>query len=142
MAHQRVCYALRCGFTSDEPIDVCPKCGRKMRTANSVRIYGVLQLILGLFLVVFMGVITLSLLPMMMRPGETTGGGSGFTGTSQQAILILSLFGLIIAFGFGSSLAGLWQVVMARRNKWIVWGILGLSVVLWIVVNAVYTALG
>src|SRR5258705_9644193 len=111
-----------------------------MRSANSVRIYGVLQLILGLFLVVFMGLITLYLLPMMMRPGEATGGGSRFTGTSQQAIIILSLFGLIIAFGFGSSLAGLWQVVTARRNKWIVWGIVGLTVVLWIVVNAVYTA--
>ena len=142
MAHQRVCYALRCGFTSDEPIDVCPKCGRKMRSSNSVRVYGVLQLILGLFLVVFMGVITLYLLPMMMRPGETTGGGSKFTGTSQQAIVILSLFGLIIAFGFGSTLAGLWQVVTARRNKWIIWSVLGLSIVLWIVANAVYTALG
>ena len=112
-----------------------------MRSANSVRILGVLQLLLGLFLVVFMGVITLSVLPMMTRPGETTGGGSRFTGTSQQAILILSLFGLIIAFGFGSGLAGLWQVIMARRNKWIIWSVVGLSVLLWIVVNAVYTAL-
>ena len=141
MAHQRVCYALRCGFTSDEPIEVCPKCGRKMRTATSVRVYGVLQLALGLFLAIFMGVITLYLLPMMMQPGQTTGSGSRFTGTSQQAILILSFFGLIIGFGFASSLAGLWQIVMARRNKWIVWSIVGMSLILWIAVNAVYTAL-
>ena len=142
MAHQRVCYALRCGFISDDPIDICPKCGRKMRSANSVRIYGVVQLILGLFLVVFMGVITLMLLPMMMQPGQATSSGAKFSGTSQQAIVILSLFGLVIAFGFASSLAGVWQIVMARRNKWIILGVVGLTILLWIAVNAVYTALG
>jgi hypothetical protein len=140
MAHQRVCYALRCGFTSDAPIDVCPKCGRRMRSTNSVRIYGVLQLILGLFLIIFMSVITINVLPMMLQPGQPEG-GARFTGTSQQVLVILSLFGLIIAFGFGSSVAGLWQIITARRNKWIIWGVLGLSVLLWIVANAVYTAL-
>jgi len=113
-----------------------------MRSANSVRIYGVVQLILGLFLVVFMGVITLMLLPMMMQPGQATSSGAKFSGTSQQAIVILSLFGLVIAFGFASSLAGVWQIVMARRNKWIILGVVGLTILLWIAVNAVYTALG
>ena len=141
MAHQRVCYALRCAYTSDEPIDVCPKCGRKMRSANSVRVYGGLQLLLGIFLVVFMGVITLSVLPMMMHAVEPQG-GSRFTGTSSEALVILSLFGLVIAFGFGSSLAGLYQVIMARRNKWLFIAVLGLSVLIWIAANAVYTALG
>jgi hypothetical protein len=82
------------------------------------RLLGWVQLVLGLFLVGVMGTITYNLAPSMLRPGVSAGGG-GFTGTAEQGLLILGLFGLLIAFGTGSVASGLWQIATGRRNKWI-----------------------
>jgi hypothetical protein len=95
------------------------------------RVRGWIQLLLGLFLVGFMGLITLNLAPSMLRAGETVGGGgSRFTGTPEQGLLILGLFGLVITFGLGSAAAGLWQIATGRRNNWIFGLMLGLFVIL------------
>ena len=72
---------------------------------------------MGLILVVMMGAITYNLAPDMLRPGVSAGRG-GFTGTAEQGLLILGLFGLVIAFGLGSVASGLWQIATRRRNNW------------------------
>jgi hypothetical protein len=84
-------------------------------STKQVRRLGWLQLLLGLFLVGFMGAITFSLAPIMLHAG------TGFTGTPQQALLILGLFGLVIVFGLTSMVNGLWQIITGRRNKWILY---------------------
>lgn len=89
-----------------------------MRTSKQVRLLGFAQLVLGLFLIGFMGAITFYLAPLMLNPAAADAGTS-FTGTSAQAKIILILFGLVMAFGAGSGLSGLWQIVTGRRNKWI-----------------------
>jgi hypothetical protein len=94
------------------------------------RVRGWIQLLLGLFLVGFMGLITFNLAPSMLRAGETVGGGGRFTGTPEQGLLILGLFGLVITFGLGSAAAGLWQIATGRRNNWIFGFMLGLFVIL------------
>src|SRR5512144_62657 len=97
------CHSLRCGYVTTEPVERCPKCGRRMRSSGQIRFLGVVQLVLGLFLIGFMGVITLNVAPLLLNPAPTAG-GARFTGTSQQAQLILALFGTVILFGFGSGL--------------------------------------
>lgn len=116
---EKSCYSLRCGYVTSDPVDACPKCGRRMRSAGQIRFLGGIQLLLGVFLAGFMGVITYNLAPLLLNPSRPEG-GSRFTGTSQQAVLILGLFGLIIIFGLGSSLTGIWQIATGRRNKWII----------------------
>jgi MFS family permease len=112
------CYS--CGHVTTEVVTGCPKCGRRLRTAAQVRRLGWLQLAIGVFLVGLMGTITYNLAPSLLPlAGFTREGGARFTGTPEQAQLILGLFGLVIAFGLGSILSGLWQIKTGRRNKWL-----------------------
>jgi len=111
------CYS--CGHTTTEVTTQCPKCGRRLRTAKQVRFLGWLQLLIGLFLVGLMGTITYNLAPMMFPVTEVRGGSAQFTGTPEQAQMILGLFGMVIAFGVGSIASGLWQIKTGRRNKWL-----------------------
>ena len=115
-----------CGYWAAEPFNKCPRCGRDARPAKNWRLRGWLQVFLGLFLVGFVGLITFNLAPQMLRPGVAGDGGGRFTGTAEQGLLIIGLFGLIITFGLGSVAGGLWQIVTGRRNKWILAVMLGL----------------
>lgn len=121
MEESSSCYS--CGHvTSDVAAAAqCPKCGRRLRTAKQVRRLGWLQLLIGVFLVGLMGTITYNLAPSLLPSAATTTtrGGARFTGTPQQAQLILGLFGMVIVFGLGSILSGLWQIKTGRRNKWL-----------------------
>lgn len=119
MDERRNCY--KCGYQTVETITKCPKCGRKLLSTKLVRRLGWVQLFIGLFLVGMMAVITFNLAPNMLEPGVPDAGGSRFTGTREQAKVILSLFGLIIVFGLTSFVNGLWQVTTGRRNNWILY---------------------
>ncbi|HYY42921.1 MAG TPA: hypothetical protein VE775_09335 [Pyrinomonadaceae bacterium] len=139
MDQLRSCY--KCGYETNEPVKQCPKCGQRLRTAREVRALGWLQLLIGIFLVGLMGTITFKLAPLLLQTGVREG-GSRFTGTPQQAFLILGLFGLLILFGATSMTSGLWQIKTGRRNKWIFIFMLGLVIVLIVVVWFVRAALG
>lgn len=102
-----------------ETIKECPHCGQGAHPPRTGKLRGWLQILLGLFLAGFMGLITLNLAPQMLRPGVAGDGGGRFTGTAEQGLLIIGLFGLIITFGLGSVAAGIWQLATGRRNKWI-----------------------
>lgn len=116
VAESSSCYS--CGHVTPEVVNKCPKCGKRLRTAKQVRVLGWLQLAIGIFLVGLMGTITYNLAPLMLGAGDTTD-GSRFTGTPEQAQLILGLFGMVIVFGLGSIANGLYQIKTGRRNKWL-----------------------
>ena len=128
MEESRSCY--KCGYVTNEAVGQCPKCGRRLRTAKQVRRLGWVQLLIGVFLVGLMGTITFNLAPLMLRTGEPAASGARFTGTAEQAQLILGLFGLVILFGLTSMASGLWQIKTGRRNKWIFILMLALVVLL------------
>lgn len=128
VAETQSCFG--CGLLTAEPTDKCPKCGRRLRPTKQVRRLGWVQFGAGLFLVGLMGAVTLNVAPMMLRPGVETAGGSRFTGTAEQALLIFGLFGLVIFFGLTSMVSGLYQAKTGRRNKLIFVFMLGLFVVL------------
>lgn len=68
-------------------------------------------------------------------------GGAQFTGSDDQLIAILSLFGLMIVFGFASALTGFWQLIFGRRNKFIVWGAIGFAIIMGAMTYFVYLRL-
>jgi hypothetical protein len=141
MSEMQTCYSLRCGYVTETEGTVCPKCGGRLRTARSVRLLGWIQLLIGLFLVGLMGTITFNLAPAMLRPGEIDH-GSKFTGSPEQAQLILGVFGLVIIFGLGAMVSGFWQIWTGRRNKWIAIAMLGLIVLFVIAGGAISKSLG
>ena len=123
----RKCF--KCGYETVEVLRVCPKCGRRLLSVKQVRRLGWVQLILGLFLAGAMGAITFYLAPSLLHAGAP-GGGEWFTGTAEQGLSTVGLFGLVIVFGLASMLSGLWQIRTGRRNKWILHLILALTAVL------------
>ena len=129
MADTSTCYSLACGETVEGTVEKCPKCGGKTRTSKTVRRLGWLLLLIGLFLVGFMGMITWKLLPSLMPVGDTLGTDT-FTGTEEQAQMVLGLFGLVIAFGFASIFNGTWQIATGRRNRLVTFLTLGLAALL------------
>ncbi|HEX8456253.1 MAG TPA: hypothetical protein VF656_02940 [Pyrinomonadaceae bacterium] len=111
------CYS--CGHVTTDATAACPKCGKRLRTSKQVRRLGWLQLLIGLFLVGFMGMITYNLAPLMFPLTDVRTNGASFTGTREQAQMILGLFLMVIVFGLGSMASGLWQIKTGRRNKWL-----------------------
>jgi hypothetical protein len=99
-----------------------------MRHAQAVRRRGWVVIFLGLLLAGVMGIITYNVAPTMLSGSASA--GARFTGTPQQAVLILALFGLVIAVGLACVGGGLWQIATGRRNIWIFVLTLGLTFLL------------
>jgi len=133
----RICNSSKCAYSTDERLNRCPKCGTRMRDPTRLRVLGVIQMLMGLFLIVLIGVITFNLAPQLLRPAETMN-GSTFTGTAQQGMMILGLFGMVIAFGVGATVNGLWQIVTGKRNIWLAIMVFVLAAILF-VIGAVVT---
>jgi hypothetical protein len=129
----------KCSYVASDDATKCPECGSWMRRAQGIRRRGWLLIVLGVLLVAMMGTITLLTAPAMLARRASS--GAGFTGTPEQAILILGLFGIVIVFGLTCIGSGLWQIVTGRRSIWIVVIILGLTFLLIVAGSAVVRVL-
>ena len=116
MADQSTCLSPLCGITIEGSEKKCPKCGWAMRGARNIRARGWVLLCCGLFLVLFMGWIAWSLWPTLVRPGVDYENGR-FTGTKDQAQMILGLFGLVILFGALGTVNALYMITTGRQNR-------------------------
>ena len=116
MADLSTCNSPTCAYTVEGDLAVCPKCGGPMRPVRESRLRGWALLLLGLLLVGMMGTITFYMTPQLMHPGVETAGGSRFTGTAQQARLILYLFWALIAFGALTMVNGVYQIATGRQH--------------------------
>src|SRR5687768_3154042 len=127
MADTSTCFDLRCGHIAAGRIETCPKCGRKMHSSRTVRVYGVVMMLCGLVLLGVMGPVTYYTLPELTHPGQELADGTRFTGSGDEADMILWLFGLVLLFGLVALLTGLWQVATGRRNRWVSIGAVALG---------------
>ncbi|HST36220.1 MAG TPA: hypothetical protein VLK25_06285 [Allosphingosinicella sp.] len=117
MSHS-VCIDPKCAELVDGRASACPKCGGPMRSVGESPIRGIVLLVIGLILLGLMGTISWALLPSLLRPGQELADGSSFTGTAEQARMVLILFGLLLAFGLMAVLNGIYMIV-ARRQSWL-----------------------
>jgi hypothetical protein len=130
MADQSTCLSPLCGVTIAGSERKCPQCGWAMRGTRNIRIRGWLLLVCGLFLVLFMGAITLNMLPILARPEQAIAAGT-FTGTPDQARTFLNLFLLVILFGALGTVNALYMISTGRQNRWFVIGTLALAAILY-----------
>jgi len=80
------------------------------------RVRGWILVVLGLFLVLVMGAITLNLAPAMLNPGVETA-DTTFTGSEEQAQVFLGLFALVILFGALCVANGLYMIATGLRSR-------------------------
>ena len=119
MADQSTCLSPLCGITIEGSEKKCPKCGWAMRSARSIRTRGWFLLACGLFITLFMGWIAWSLLPTLLHPNVAIENTS-FSGTKDEAQLILGLFGVIILFGLVGTANALYMITTGRQSRWFV----------------------
>ena len=139
MPETSTCLSLSCRETVEGSVEKCPKCGSRMRTPKMVRRLGWFLLLIGLFLVGLMGTVTVNMAPALLHPYSPN---SNFTGTAEQAGMILRLFAAVIVFGIGTMVNGTYQIVTGRQNGWIKAASLGLALVLFGVAWVAYRGLG
>lgn len=90
------CY--NCGYETNKLMSHCPQCGRSMQSKRWSRRYGVILLVLGLFITAIMSFILLLIGPQLLHSGMSHG-GSRFSGTASQAMLVLGILGSVELFG-------------------------------------------
>ncbi len=120
---RRNCF--KCGYEGDIAETRCPKCGKPLKTVKQIRILGGILVFLGAFLILFVGAISVFVWSLVNK--ASTDGHKSFTGTRSDLVLIFGAFAFIILFGVVGLIAGLWQLIFGRRNKILVWVILGLG---------------
>jgi len=119
MADTSTCSLLSCGETVEGTVDKCPKCGTKMSTSRSLRRLGWVILAAGLLITGVMGKIAWFYWPLLRHPGETIG-GSSFSGSKDDAVLIQQVFSFVAGFGVVAIINGARQIVTGRRNRFFV----------------------
>lgn len=115
MADHSTCTSRGCKTVTPAIVDKCPICGSRVTTSRRIRLLGWLSIACGVFLVGMMGYITLAMYPSLSGAGAALDGGR-WTGTAEQAHDVLTLFYMVIGFGFLAMAAGGWMVATGRRH--------------------------
>jgi hypothetical protein len=82
--------------------------------------------ICGLVITGLMAPVLYHLLPLLLRPGVDTG-GMRFSGSAQQARLVLGVLGAVFVFGATALAYGIWQIRTGQRSKKVIYFIVGLA---------------
>ena len=121
------CY--KCGYVTHKFVSHCPECGASMQSKRWSRRYGWMLFACGLFITCVIGTVIFYTLPLLLRPGNSIN-GTRFAGSTAQAIFVLCIFGMVLAFGVTTMLYGLYQVKTGFRSKRIIYAIIGLAGIL------------
>ena len=132
MAAYTVCRDPKCATLVDGKVAACPKCGGPMRSVGESPLRGIVLLLCGLFLLALMGTIATNMYPTLTHPGVTIE-GSTFTGTAEQARMILLLFAAVLVFGLVATANGIYMLVTKQQSRAFMVVSLGLAAVLLVI---------
>src|SRR5882724_5406049 len=108
-------YCYRCKLENQAGFNQCAQCGGRVVSSKRARVLGVMLIVIGLFLALTMGGLTVFFASLMVHSGSPGSTGS-FTGTPEQATAIFGLFGVIFAIGLTSLVGGIYQIKYGRRS--------------------------
>jgi succinate dehydrogenase/fumarate reductase cytochrome b subunit len=117
----------KCKFKGVTPSVNCPNCGRKLYGPKQIRRRGIVQVISGGFLVVFMGAIAILVGLMLTDSMKNPDSAKKIHDEAGTLLVIYAIFGLVIIFGLHGLIMGVWQIATGRRNTvliWIMWVLL------------------
>ena len=115
----RECF--KCNFKGETTETKCPNCGRKLYGPKEIRTRGIIQLISGLFLVVFMGAIAIFVASMLANQLKDPSSAKKIQEQSSMLLVIFAIFGMVIVFGLHGLIMGIWQIATGRRNQVMIW---------------------
>lgn len=99
-------------------------------TASNVRTRGTILVIVGLFLVAFIGAIAAFIAVLLFGSANQTADSTRRLNEALPALFVVyGLFAILILFGLNSLVSGIWMLATGRRNRvmlWIMWGLLGI----------------
>jgi predicted RNA-binding Zn-ribbon protein involved in translation (DUF1610 family) len=116
----------KCGYIRETAETICPDCGKTLQKVSTIRALGVVLVVMGASLLVFMSWLSLRIYGTIANPSDS---GSHFNGTPKDMLFIIFAFGLVISISPAVTAGGLWQIIFGKRNKLIVFAVLVLGVV-------------
>ena len=132
----RQCF--NCNFEAQTVEERCPRCrNNKFFTSQNIRTRGIVLVIIGIFLVVFMAGIAAFVGMLLLGASGNAETARKLNEGAMTLIAISALFAAIIGFGFNSIAGGAWMIVTGRRNRIMVWLMWTLIAVIFIGGNAI-----
>ena len=116
----------KCGYICETAETNCADCGKVLQKVSTIRMLGVVLVVLGSLLLGIMGWLSLWIYGAISNTGNS---GSHFNGSPKDVLFIIFAFGLVISISFAVTAGGLWQIIFGRRNKLIVFAVFGLGIV-------------
>ena len=116
----------KCGYIRETAETNRDDCGKPLQKVSTIRTLGVFLVVLGGSLLAFMSWLSLWAYGTISNPSSS---GSHFNGTAKDALFMIFVFGLVISISLGVTAGGLWQIVFGKRNKLIVFAVIGLGIV-------------
>ena len=126
----------KCSFETAETLARCPSCGSRLQSAGKVRILGWMLLVIGAGLVLFMSALGIYLGSLIARSGEP-GATTRFTGGPNDVMLIVAIFGLVIAFGIAGMAGGIWQIIYGKPNRKLMVAMFLVAGILFVIARAI-----
>ena len=121
------CY--KCGYETYKLVSHCPQCGRAMQSKRWSRRYGWILLVLGICISGVIGLVLMAIGPKLLA-AISGSGGTGFSGSVADARLAFGILSAVELFGVTAVCYGLWQIVTGRRNKWVIYFMVGICALL------------
>jgi hypothetical protein len=125
----KFCY--NCKFEDEVFENICPKCRKPLRSRQQIRVLGGVMLALSLILIVGMAYIIYSMDQSIInsgKPGSTT----KWTASPAQISTMFGVLYTVLAIGISAFVAGLWHLVIGRRNLILIWIMFGLTIGLFV----------
>ena len=93
----KVLSCAKCSFETSETVTRCPNCGGRLQSAKKVRVLGWLLLVIGAFLVIFMGALGIYLGQIITQTDQSTSttrftGGPNDVGIDRGRLRFSNLF--------------------------------------------------
>src|SRR5690606_29000599 len=110
----RQCF--KCNFEGMGTNITCPRCRRNhFLNVSSIRIRGTFLIVIGLFMVAFMGGIAIFVAALLLgSASQNVSSARRLNDEIPMLILIYGIFALVIALGLNSLISGLWMIVTGR----------------------------